>query len=66
LPDSDILWLTFACTRSYGWVVSGRPQIWVSAIDPLTLEGGEDPSSPPFWLPGQRTSDGNHIPAWGL
>ncbi len=64
LPDDDILWLTFASRRDYGHVASGRPQIWVAAFDPARAAAGVDPSWPAFWLPGQASSDNNHIPVW--
>jgi Tol biopolymer transport system component len=65
LPDDDVLWLTFASRRPYGRVTSGsNPQIWVSAIDPVKAESGEDPSFAAFWLPGQNERTGNHIPVW--
>ncbi|MCP4804795.1 MAG: hypothetical protein GY913_30075 [Proteobacteria bacterium] len=64
LPDDDVLWLTFSSKRAYGDVVSGQPQIWVAGFDPAKAQAGEDPSWPAFWLPGQATSDNNHIPVW--
>ena len=64
LPDDDVLWLTFSSKRAYGDIVSGNPQIWVAGFDPARAEDGEDPSWPAFWLPGQATSDNNHIPVW--
>ncbi len=64
LPDDDVLWLTFSSRRAYGDVVSGQPQIWVAGFDPERALEGEDPSWPAFWLPGQATSDNNHIPVW--
>ncbi len=65
LPDDEVLWLTFASRRDYGYTaVTGDPQIWVSAFDPSKIEQGEDPSSPAFWLPGQLSNQNNHVPLW--
>lgn len=64
LPDDDVLWLTFSSRRAYGDLVSGAPQIWVAGFDPERAMNGDDPSWPAFWLPGQATSDNNHIPVW--
>lgn len=64
LPDDSVLWLAFASRRNYGNVVSGMPQIWVAGFDPERARRGEDPSWPAFWLPGQDTTQGNHIPFW--
>jgi len=64
LPDDDILWLAFASKRAYGDVVSGTPQIWLTAFDPDRARDGEDPSWPAFWLPDQEPNEGNHIPVW--
>ena len=63
-PDDDIFWLAFSSKRSYGDVVSGSPQIWVSAFDPELAFDGQDPSYPAFWLPGQNSGQSNHIPVW--
>lgn len=63
-PDDDILWLAFSSKRSYGDLVNGSPQIWVSAFDPALAFDGQDPSYPAFWLPGQSTGQSNHIPVW--
>jgi hypothetical protein len=53
-------WIAFYSRRNYGHRVTGRPQIWVAAIDdnadPST---GVDPSHPAFWLPGQVESTEN-------
>lgn len=64
IPDDDVLWLTFSSKRAYGNIVSGQPQIWVAGFDPARALQGQDPSWPAFWLPGQATSDNNHIPVW--
>ncbi len=64
LPDDDILWLAFASKRTYGNVVSGTPQIWLTAFDPALAKQQADPSWPAFWLPDQEPYEGNHIPVW--
>ncbi|MCK6518693.1 hypothetical protein L6R46_27005, partial [Myxococcota bacterium] len=64
LPDSDVLWLAFSSKRDYAPADFGLPQIWVSAIDTAKAEQGQDPSSAPFWLPGQSTMSDNHLPYW--
>jgi len=65
LPDDDVLWLAFSTKRSYEVDPnSGIPQIWVIAIDPSRVEVGDDPSSTPFWLPGQDSQSDNHLAIW--
>jgi len=65
LPDDDVLWLAFSTKRSYEPDRnSGLPQIWVSAIDPSQVALGNDPSSTPFWLPGQDSQSDNHLAIW--
>ncbi len=70
----SVWWLAFSSTRDYGAVLVNstkkdirgekHPQIWVTAVRTDLLAAGKDPSSPAFWLPGQRTDSGNHIPFW--
>jgi Tol biopolymer transport system component len=65
LPDDDVLWLAFSSKRNYGNVTAGGyPQIWVAGFEPARAEAGEDPTWPAFWLPGQASSESNHIPVW--
>lgn len=65
LPDDDVLWLAFSTKRTYEVDPNAEiPQIWVSAIDPSKVEAGEDPSSTPFWLPGQDSQSDNHLAIW--
>jgi hypothetical protein len=60
-----VLWLAFSTKRSYEPDRnSGLPQIWVSAIDPSQVALGNDPSSTPFWLPGQDSQSDNHLAIW--
>jgi dipeptidyl aminopeptidase/acylaminoacyl peptidase len=73
LPDDDILWLAYSSQRQYplrydssggGAPPPQKPQIWVAAIQPDLAFDNEDPSSPPFWLPGQVPETDNHLPVW--
>ncbi len=65
LPDDDVLWLAFSSKRTYAIDPSGgKPQVWVSAIDPALILEGEDPSSTAFWLPAQNTDTDNHASIW--
>ncbi|MDQ3032248.1 MAG: hypothetical protein M3Y87_07520 [Myxococcota bacterium] len=53
-----LYWLAFYSRQDYGNARAGtrgseRRQLWVMAIDPELAAAGEDPSSPPYWLPGQ-------------
>lgn len=64
LPDDEVLWLAFSSRRGYALADYGYPQIWVSAIDVEKAAAGEDPSSAPFWLPGQSPNSDNHLPYW--
>lgn len=66
LPDDDVLWLAWSAIRDYppDSRAVKQPQIWVTAIDTAIAAQGEDPSSPPFWLPGQDASSDNHLPYW--
>lgn len=64
LPDDEVLWLAFGTRRPYGVVANGVPQIWVAGFDPARATQGVDPSWPAFWLPGQDTLTGNHVPMW--
>lgn len=58
-PDGQrLFWLAFYSRADYGnrlagTADTGRRQLWVMAIDPARLAAGEDPSYPPYWLPGQ-------------
>ena len=39
-------------------------QIWMVAVSPDRTEIPNDPGYPPFWLPFQETTTGNHIAQW--
>jgi hypothetical protein len=68
---ATIFWLTFSSRRDYGLrlVQSGKTkdsqvaQVWMVAFSP---DGGSEAQSgfPPFWLPFQDLSTGNHIAQW--
>lgn len=66
LPDDDVLWLAFSSRSHYPGQTNEvkPPQLWVSGIDENLAEQGIDPSSAPFWLPGQDTDSDNHVPFW--
>lgn len=61
-------WLSFLSRRDYGNSTVGTAgtdlqQIWVTAIR-KDAAPGEDPSSVPYWLPGQRTTSRNISAYW--
>ncbi|WP_053231921.1 PD40 domain-containing protein [Sandaracinus amylolyticus] len=64
-----LYWLAFYSRQDYGNAYAGtrgtgRRQLWVTAIDPTLVERGEDPSSPPYWLPGQDTRADDIAALW--
>ena len=64
LPDDDVLWLAYSSLRTYPADFGTNPQIWVTAIDTTKAAAGTDPSSAPYWLPGQEATADNHLPQW--
>jgi len=64
LSDGDLLWFGFSSLRSYPVEGTSNPQIWVTSIDPEKAREGEDPSTTPYWLPGQDPASDNHVPLW--
>ncbi len=61
-------WLAFYSRRDYGNAQAGtrgtgRRQIWVTAVSNRPT-AGEDPSSVPYWLPGQETRVDNMSAQW--
>jgi hypothetical protein len=64
LPDDEVLWLAYSSKRPYPLEDDSVSQIWITAIDPTLFDAGEDPSSAPVWLPGQRPDSDNHVPLW--
>lgn len=64
-------WLVFYSLRDYGNAQAGskgtqRRQMWVTAIDKSKLGSGGDPSSVPYWLPGQDAKTENMSAFWAL
>ncbi len=64
LPDDDVLWLAYSSRRNYPPIQNQYPQIWLVGIDPALAAEGEDPSSMPYYLPGQNPDSDNHLPVW--
>jgi hypothetical protein len=61
-------WIVFYSTRDYGNTLAGtqgtgQPQLWVSAIS-TSFDGTHDPSSVPYYLPGQSTQHENADAVW--
>jgi hypothetical protein len=61
-------WVLFYSTRDYGnaqagTAGTGRPQLWVSAVS-TSYSGSGDPSSVPYWLPGQDATHQNADAQW--
>ncbi len=61
-------WLGFFSFRDYGNAQAGtrgthRRQLWVTAID-ANAPPGTDPSSVPYWIPGQDTATENLAAYW--
>lgn len=62
----DVYWLLFYSRRDYGNALAGtrgahRRQIWVSAV---STSASGDPSSVPYWLPGQEVAQENASAFW--
>ncbi len=71
--NTTLYWLTFSSVRDYGvrlknsqysYYDNKAPQIWMTAFDVNKANQGQDPSSPPFWLPFQDLTHHNHIAQW--
>ena len=61
-------WVVYFSRRDYGNAVagtrgSGRRQLWVSAVT-TNPQPGADPSSVPYWLPGQDVRSDNVSGFW--
>jgi hypothetical protein len=61
-------WLLYFSRRDYGNAQAGtrgtgRRQLWVTAIS-TTVTAGADPSSVPYWLPGQDVASDNVSGFW--
>ncbi len=65
--SEGIAWLAFHSRRAYGNVREGGRDgehgVWITAIH-LDAAPGEDPSSVPYWLPGQDPTTSNISVAW--
>ncbi len=68
-----IFWLTFSSRRDYGLRLVNSAQsdpknqiaqLWMVAVSPDRLSQAGDAGYPPFWLPFQDLSTGNHIAQW--
>ncbi|CAN5796217.1 hypothetical protein BH11MYX2_BH11MYX2_10440 [soil metagenome] len=64
-------WMIFYSFSPYGNAQVGtkgqtRRQLWITAIDKSKLGTGEDPSSPPYWLPDQDVTAQNMSAFWAL
>ncbi len=67
------LWLAFVSRRPYGNRAVGNVdrrlgstrtlQMWVTAIR-TGIDATADPSTPPFWVPGQSVATSNVTPEW--
>jgi len=74
MPESrgGYFWLVFVSERTYGNTLldtaptTRRKQLWITAIEDPPPPGGQDPSRPAFWLPGQETNNHNMRGAWTL
>jgi len=78
--SSDYYWVVFSSERDYGHEVTQAntaaacvangvkqcKQIWIGAISKSKLNGAQDPSAPPMWLPGQSTGADNISPYWSV
>jgi hypothetical protein len=69
--QGGFFWMSFLSRRVYGnpqignstSAPSRRQQIWVTAIR-VSASGTEDPSSVPYWLPGQNPHSANISAYW--
>jgi hypothetical protein len=66
-PGESYFWLAFYSRRPYGneragTRGTGRRQLWVTAI--RSGSPGGDPSSVPYWLPGQNVATDNMAAYW--
>jgi hypothetical protein len=76
--SSEYYWVVFSSERDYGHEVTAAntapmcvangvkqcKQLWLGAIARNRLGGGQDPSAPPMWLPGQDVKADNISPYW--
>ncbi len=78
VASGGFFWIVFHTRRTYGNELvdvpyvngtegSGTKQLWVAAIDvPAAAASTNDPSHPPFWLPGQDPNTRNQRGYWAL
>ncbi len=78
VASGGYFWLVFHSRRTYGNLLvdipykdgtegSGTKQLWVAALDVAGASTStEDPSHPPFWLPGQDPTTRNMRAYWAL
>jgi hypothetical protein len=67
-----IYWLTFSSRRDYGLRLQNSQkssmnqvaQVWMVAVSPDRVMTAGDGGYPPFWLPFQDMTTGNHIAQW--
>jgi hypothetical protein len=62
--NKDVMFVSFTTRIPYGFLASGRSQLWMFAVDVSKVESGEDPSFAPIWLPYQDYTDGSLTPYW--
>jgi len=66
-PPGDYHWVAFNSKREYGVILDGgTQQIWVAAVEPDAIAGGDDPSWPAFRVPFQGLEENNHRAFWTL
>ncbi len=76
----DYYWIVFSSERDYGHRITQAntdpacvangvtqcKQIWIGAIAKTKLDGTQDPSTAPMWLPGQDMKADNISPYWSV
>lgn len=62
-----LMFVTFNSKIDYGFYSPDGgmlAQMWLTAIDVRRLQGGQDASTPPVWLPFQDVTSFNYLSAW--
>jgi hypothetical protein len=62
-----LMFVTFNSKIDYGFYSPDGgilAQMWLTAIDVRRLQGGQDASAPPVWLPFQDVNSFNYLSAW--
>jgi hypothetical protein len=76
----DYYWIVFSSERDYGHRITQAntdpacvangvtqcKQIWIGAVAKTKLDGTQDPSAAPMWLPGQDMAADNISPYWSV